>query len=113
MVEKIKELCKARNTSIPQVAEACGIGAGNIYRWDKNAPSIDKVRSVADYLGVTVNDLLGYPQTTLSKREERIISMLRGMNEDGQEVALTMITVLSKSPEYIKNSSDKAVEGIA
>ena len=113
MVEKIKQLCNAQGIGINRLEDVLDFGNGAIYKWDKVSPRVDNVKKVADYFGVTVNDLLGYPQTTLSKREERIINMLRGMNEDGQEVALTMITVLSKSPEYIKNSPDKAVEGIA
>lgn len=68
MVEKIKEYCKQKGISINELATRCGIGSGNIYRWDENKPSIDKVRLVADALDVTVNDLLDYddfdPETT-------------------------------------------------
>ena len=44
--------------SIRQLGAACGFGKRSIYRWDRNIPSVDKVRKVADYLGTTVEELL-------------------------------------------------------
>ena len=44
--------------SVRQLSAACGFGTRSIYRWDRNVPSVDKVRKVADYLGTTVEDLL-------------------------------------------------------
>ena len=59
MVSKIKALAKTRGLSIMQIEEQCGIGQKSIYNWDTNIPSVDKVKRVADFFGVTVDDLLG------------------------------------------------------
>jgi transcriptional regulator with XRE-family HTH domain len=38
--------------------EQTGIGKNSIYEWDKSNPSVDKVKRVADYFRVTVDELL-------------------------------------------------------
>lgn len=58
MVKKIKALCKQRKTTLRQMQSDLGFGAASITRWDRNSPSIDKVKMVADYLKCTVDELL-------------------------------------------------------
>lgn len=57
-IEKIKELCKQKGVSINTLETESGIGRNNIARWEKYTPGVDKVKAVADYLGVTVDYLL-------------------------------------------------------
>lgn len=58
MLENIKAICKQRGLSIQQLEQNAGLAANTIYRWKENIPSVDKVKRVADVLGVTVDDLL-------------------------------------------------------
>ena len=58
MVEKIKSLAQERKITIKQLEEACGIGQKSIYNWDRCDPGVDKVKRVADYFGVTVDELI-------------------------------------------------------
>ena len=58
LVHNIKEKCKERGISIPALERETGIGAGNIYRWDDNKPSVEKVATVAKALNTTVDELL-------------------------------------------------------
>lgn len=58
MLSQIKRICKERKIPICKLEEAVGIGQGSIARWDQHIPSVDKVKAVADYLGVTVDELL-------------------------------------------------------
>ena len=55
----IKNICKERKISINSLEIATNIGRGNIGRWDVNVPSFDKVATVADYLGVSIDQLVG------------------------------------------------------
>ena len=69
LLEKIKKVCEEKHLSLAQVEKEAGLGKNTIFRWDpeKNGsvvPTIDKVRRVADVLGVTVNDLLDYESET-------------------------------------------------
>lgn len=59
LIERIKELCKAGNLSLSALEIASGINRGSIWRWDSNAPSIDKVVKVAEYFGCSIDYLLG------------------------------------------------------
>lgn len=59
MYEQIKALCKARKITIKELEAAAGIGQRTIYRWDENSPSMDKVAAVADFFGVSIDQLVG------------------------------------------------------
>lgn len=64
MVEKIKDLCRERGISLWMLERELGIGNGVIARWKKSSPRIDSVKLVADYFGVTVDELLEQSQDT-------------------------------------------------
>lgn len=70
LVQNIRRLCFANNISIKKLEETLGIGNGIIARWETSAPSVTRVKAVADFFGVTVDELL-----TENKEEA----------EDGQE----------------------------
>ena len=59
IVEKIRELCENKNTSLAQLEKELDFGNGTIRRWNENLPSVDKVIKVANYFGVTVDFLTG------------------------------------------------------
>lgn len=58
MLEKIKELCQQRGITLTQLEQECGLSNKALYRWDEQTPSVDRVKRVADRLGVTVDYLL-------------------------------------------------------
>lgn len=58
LATKIRKLCRERQTSVAILEEQTGIGKNSIYEWDKSSPSVDKVKRVADYFRVTVDELL-------------------------------------------------------
>lgn len=58
IVAKLKALCKKRGVTFCSVEKAVGIGNGSMARWDRNAPSVWKLKKVADYFGVTVDYLI-------------------------------------------------------
>lgn len=58
MLDNIKRLCHERNVSLADVERACGLGKKSIYAWGMSAPSVERAKRVADYFGVTVDELL-------------------------------------------------------
>lgn len=58
MVENIRALCRKNDTSIWALERELGIGNGVIARWSKSSPRVETVKQVADYFGVTVDELL-------------------------------------------------------
>lgn len=73
--ERIRELCKSTQISMPNLESALGFGSGTISKWEKSIPSADKLQKVADYFEVTLDYLMkGNDSTTLNARDERDIS---------------------------------------
>lgn len=58
MYSKIKMLCKKNNISVTELERTLEFSRGSICKWDANIPSITKVKAVADYFGVTVDELM-------------------------------------------------------
>lgn len=59
LYERIKELCKKNGTNITALEKACGFGRGSISKIDKHRPSNEKLQKMADYFGITVDQLTG------------------------------------------------------
>lgn len=57
LIDKIRTLCEQKGVTVSDMESDLGWNR-RIYRWDENEPSVDKVKAVADYLGVTVDYLL-------------------------------------------------------
>lgn len=58
ILENVRHYCQMNHFSIPELEKAVGIGTGTIYKWGKCSPSVDKLKLVADYFGVTVDEFL-------------------------------------------------------
>lgn len=58
IIKNIRELCEKNGVSIWAVERATGIGNGVIARWENSSPRVENLKLVADYFGVTVDDLL-------------------------------------------------------
>lgn len=77
----IKSLCTKRGINIYELEEQCGFGKGSMYGWARSNPSVDKVKAVADYFGVTVDYLMGDGEeieTTTRTKEEALEYAFRG-----------------------------------
>lgn len=64
LLDNIKRLCKQRNVSIWALEKAIGAGNGTIGKWDASSPRVETIKKVADYFGVTVDELLSKTEET-------------------------------------------------
>lgn len=55
---KVAQLCKQRGISIAKLEKEVGIGNGTIGRWEKSSPTVESIKKVADYFGVSVDSLI-------------------------------------------------------
>lgn len=55
---KIKAIAKEKKIPVSKIEKECGLIQGSIGHWDEVKPSYDKVVSVANYLDMTVEELL-------------------------------------------------------
>lgn len=58
IVDNIRKLADSRGLSINKLEYAVGLSSGTINKWDSNIPSVARVKAVADFFGVTVDELL-------------------------------------------------------
>ncbi len=55
---KIQRLCREQGRTIMGLEEELNFPRGSICKWDKNIPSVLKVKAVADALNTTVDELM-------------------------------------------------------
>lgn len=58
ILNNISSLCQKNNISIARLEKTLGIGNGTIGGWDRASPTVSKLKLVADYFHVTVDDLI-------------------------------------------------------
>jgi transcriptional regulator with XRE-family HTH domain len=56
--ERVQVSANSKGIPLYKLEEAVGMARGSISKWDSISPSVDKVKAVAIYLGVTVDSLL-------------------------------------------------------
>lgn len=101
MVDIIRRLCKEQGKSLFSLEKECGLGNGTINKWDRNSPSVDKVKAVADALGVPVAYLIGEQEKKtapirgggLSETEKQIMVCVSQMSQREQEAFLAWLQV--------------------
>ena len=59
LYEKIKELSKKKGVSITQLERDLDLGRGSLSKIDRHKPSNDKLQKIAEYFGITVDQLTG------------------------------------------------------
>ena len=58
ILDRIRALCAEQGVTIKQLEQGTGISNGTIGRWDESNPRVDKLKAVADFFGVTVDELI-------------------------------------------------------
>ena len=83
LLDRIKLACEEKGIkNFTQLELLCGITPKSIRRWDENTPSVDRVNIVANYLGVSVDYLIGNtdiknPAEHLTQQEQDILDLIR------------------------------------
>lgn len=58
ILKKIEKIAKDNNISIGALEKKLGFGNATIRSWDKCSPSVEKLKKVADYFGVSIEYFL-------------------------------------------------------
>ena len=56
--ENIVRLCQERHISIARLERECEFGNATVRGWAVSSPTLAKVQKVAEYFGVSVDDLI-------------------------------------------------------
>ncbi len=94
--EKIKQLCEIKGTTIKQLEITLGFGSGTIHRWQNASPTVAKLQTVADYLGVTTSYLIGDEnhQPALAETNPEAIKILTRATEELSDEDLKSILAI-------------------
>lgn len=60
--DNVKKLCEERGINISVLETTLKIGNGTIGRWKKSKPLAETLKKVADYFGVTIEELMSDSQ---------------------------------------------------
>lgn len=58
LYDKIKEVAKTKSLSIYRIERDLGFSNGSLRKWNNSTPSATSLKKVANYLNVTIDDLL-------------------------------------------------------
>lgn len=65
--DNIRKLAKEQKITITKIEQDNGFARGLLCKWNNVSPTITNVKKVADYLGVTVDDLIKDGDTECQK----------------------------------------------
>ena len=100
----LKNLCKERGITIKSIEQELGFSDGMLKKWKTHSPNISNLAAVADYLGVSVDTLIGRDSGGyLAEDERKLLALFRGMNAEGR--AYLMQTAELASGRFLKTPS--------
>lgn len=76
LVKSIKAACSKRNISVTQLEKALEYSPSLISRWKKTSPSLDKIVDIADFLDISIDELIGREISIKSKTAETFVDIL-------------------------------------
>ena len=106
-VQNIKKYCGLRGVKPTVACRESGAGKDIINRIETggSVPSVERVQMLAEYLGVTVSELLGEMtpgKSAPTSEEVSLLSSYRLLNDEGQEKLLDYADDLVSSGKYKK-----------
>lgn len=58
MLDTIKKLCEERGITMRKLENDLGFSHGCMQRWDSGGATIEKVKTVAAYFGISIDELV-------------------------------------------------------
>lgn len=91
LYERVKDIASEKGYSINKLEKELGFPRSSISKFNKNKPSMDKIKQIADFLGVSTDLIIGneeqetFKLTSRDTREitEAINNMEVFLNQDG------------------------------
>ena len=97
-VQNIKHYCNLQGVKPTVACRESGVGSSFINNVERGqTPSVAKVQMLAEYLGVTVSELLGEKKEPtaqddgLSDGERALMTLFRQLTPDQQEMVIRMV----------------------
>ena len=99
IVENIQRICKEKGTTPTVAGKESGAGKDLVSAMKRRGvlPSIEKMRLLAEYLGVTTSELLGETKKPtvqddgLTEAEQALMYLFRQLTPDQQDMVIRMV----------------------
>ena len=99
IVENIQRICKEKGTTPTVAGKESGAGKDLVSAMKRRGvlPSIEKMRLLAEYLGVTTSELLGETKKPtvqddgLTEAEQALMDLFRQLTPDQQDMVIRMV----------------------
>lgn len=101
MYNRFVELLQEKQITPYKLSKETGIWQSTLSDWKlgKSTPKLDKLEKIAEYLGVTVDYLLGKTdikenipkENDLSEKEQLLLKLFRCSSEENQELIIRMM----------------------
>lgn len=95
IADRIRTLCEMQGITINKLEQTLEIGRGNIARWDKHKPSVEKVQAVANYFGLTTEYIL------TGENENKPILMDELEMGNVSDIKMKMIGLIQNMPDDV------------
>lgn len=106
LYEQIKEIAKNKGYSINKLEKELGFARSSISKFNKNIPSMEKVKQIADFLEVPITEIVGDEsdiEQPLTKRDTKEITEMLGNMEELLKQDGLMFDGDPASPEAIES----------
>lgn len=99
IVENIQRICKEKGTTPTTACKESGAGKDLVTNMKKKGtqPSIERIRLLAEYLGVTTGELLGENEKStvkddgLTEAEQALMDLFRRLTPEQQDMVIRMV----------------------
>lgn len=112
-VKRIDIILKERNEKRLSLAEHCGFSLQSITEWSRrnSMPSADKVYTIANYLGVSIEWLLtGTEKEGLTPKQRELIRNYETLSERDKKIVDNLIATLLSDDSYATQKNIKITE---
>lgn len=104
MYNKLKKLCKEKDTNVTKLCEIVTGSSGNLATWKKGYMRSDYLIKAAEYLGVSTDYLLGIDEeqnkkeksstSELTDLEQRMLAAFREVSYDDKMIEIGRLELL-------------------
>lgn len=93
--DRVKNLCESRGITVTKLEADCGFSNSTIKKWKSiNNPSVDKIKTIAQYFGVTADYIIGMTDIPTPPDDKDIVSLQRArsrMESNDWQMAMRML----------------------
>ena len=104
LYERVKDIASEKGYSINKLEKELGFPRSSISKFNKNKPSMDKIKQVADFLGVSTDSIIGNEDqetSNLTRRDTKEIENILSDTESLLKQDGLMFNGNPASPEAI------------